>query len=48
MASVNGPPADKRALTTLCNKSTNTHLKSVKNHNFLLSFKEGSFMRNAQ
>ena len=42
-----GPPADKRDLTTFCNKLTNTHLKSVKNHSFLLSFKEGSFMRDA-
>ena len=27
-------PADKRDLSTFCNKLTNTHLKSVKGHNF--------------
>ena len=45
--SIYGPPADKRDLTTFCNKLTNKHLKSVENHNFLLSFKDGSFMRDA-
>ena len=39
-------PADKRDLTTTCNKLTNTHLKSVKNHNSK-PFKDGSFMRDA-
>ena len=45
--SIYGPPADKRDLTTFCFKLTNMHLKSVKNHNFLLSFKDGSLMRDA-
>ena len=39
-----GPSADKRNLTTFCNMLSNTHLRSVENHNFLLSFKEGLFM----
>ena len=36
-----GPPTDKRDLTTFCNKLTNTHLKSVKNHNFFTVIQRG-------
>ena len=43
----NGHPADKRDFTTFCNMLSYTRLKSAKNRNFLLSFKEDSFMCDA-
>ena len=48
MISLFGLPADKRDLTTFCNILSYAHLKSAKNHNFLLSFKESSFVCDAK
>ena len=44
MESLNGPPADKRDLTTFCNMLSNTHFKSVKNHHFTTAAKQVSSM----
>ena len=42
-----GPAADKRDLTTFCNKLTNTQFKIVKKSHFFPVIQRGSFMRDA-